>query len=482
MKRIISIAIYIILASQLFAQNVAINNDGSAPNASAMLDIKSTSKGILIPRVNLISDSDEVTVPNPRLSLLIYNSNNALPDGDGYYYWNGNKWTKLATRVNLANLTWNIGGNSNTNANTDFIGTVDNKALVFKTNNILSAKIEPGPNNVFFGQSAGLNMATGNNNSFFGHQAGTSVTFGSDNVFVGHLSGNTTTSGSDNVFIGKASGKGNSIGSRNVFVGKDAGSINTVGNDNTFMGNDAGTETGTGDGNVAIGSGALSANGTGNTNVAIGQSALSNATFASNNIAIGKNALINNTTGNNNIAIGDDAGVLSFVPNLTNTTALGHQAAVVNSNTMAFGNDDVTGWIFGRSNSLVGAALVVGRDNTNGNGAFLTSGGTWTNTSDINRKEDFTEIDPEELLQNIAQLPITRWKYKGTNEYHIGPTAQEFHKLFSLGVDDKTISTVDPAGIALAAIKEQQKIITQQEKQIQQLEKRIEALEIILSR
>jgi hypothetical protein len=43
MKRIIPIVIYIILASQLCAQNVAINNDGSAPNASAMLDIKSTS-------------------------------------------------------------------------------------------------------------------------------------------------------------------------------------------------------------------------------------------------------------------------------------------------------------------------------------------------------------------------------------------------------------------------------------------------------
>ena len=482
MKRILSFIIFIVLVSQLCAQNVAINNDGSAPNGSAILDIKSSSKGVLIPRINLLTDSDIVTVPNPRLSLLVYNSNNALPDGDGYYYWNGNKWTKLATRINLANLTWNVGGNSNTNANTDFIGTLDSRPLVFKTNNILSGKIEPGPNNVFFGQSAGLNISTGTNNSFFGHEAGTAVMIGSDNVFVGHLAGNSNGWGNANVFVGQEAGKTNATGNRNTFVGEDAGIDNLVGDENTFLGNGAGRGNAAGSNNVAVGVNALSSNITGGGNVAIGRSALSKTAGASDNIAIGRNALIENVTGSNNIAIGDDTGPLSFVPDLHNTTSLGHEANCITSNTMAFGNDDVVGWVFGRTAASVGVALIVGTDGTNGNGAFLTSGGTWTNTSDINRKDDFSEINPEELLHNIAQLPITRWKYKGTNEYHIGPTAQEFHKLFDLGVDDKTISTVDPSGIALAAIKEQQKIITRQEKQIKQLEKRIEALEIILSR
>jgi hypothetical protein len=482
MKRTLSIAIYIILASQLCAQNVAINNDGSAPNASAMLDIKSTSKGILIPRVNLLSDSDDVTVPNPRLSLLVYNSNNVLPDGDGYYYWNGTKWTKLATRINLANLTWNVGGNNNTNANTDFIGTIDNRALVFKTNNILSGKIDPGPNNVFFGQSAGLNTTTGTNNSVFGHEAALGLAAGSNNVMVGHLAGFGNTFGNANVFVGEEAGKMNNIGDRNTFVGEDAGIMNVAGDDNTFLGNGAGRNNGGGLDNVAVGSNALAAEVSGAGNVAIGNNALSKITNASNNIAIGKNALIENITGDNNIAIGDNTGPLSFVPDLHNTTSLGHGAICITSNTMAFGNSDVKAWVFGHTAASVGIALIVGDNGTNGNGAFLTNGGTWTNTSDINRKEDFSEINPNELFQNIAQLSITKWKYKGTDEYHIGPTAQDFHKIFNVGVDDKTISTVDPAGIALAAIKEQQKIITQQEKQIQQLEKRIEALEIILSR
>ena len=37
---------------------------------------------------------------------------------------------------------------------------------------------------------------------------------------------------------------------------------------------------------------------------------------------------------------------------------------------------------------------------------------------------------------------------------HIGPMAQDFYRLFEVGYDDKTISTIDPAGIALAAIQE----------------------------
>jgi hypothetical protein len=47
-----------------------------------------------------------------------------------------------------------------------------------------------------------------------------------------------------------------------------------------------------------------------------------------------------------------------------------------------------------------------------------------------------------------------RWNYKSESDdvQHIGPTAQDFHALFGVGTDDKSISTIDPAGIALAAI------------------------------
>jgi hypothetical protein len=88
------------------------------------------------------------------------------------------------------------------------------------------------------------------------------------------------------------------------------------------------------------------------------------------------------------------------------------------------------------------------------------------------------------------QLPITRWKYKGSDEYHIGPTAQEFYRIFKLGTDDVSISTIDPAGIALRAIQELNEQLQQKEAiiqalqaevdQLKRLEERVDALEAAL--
>jgi hypothetical protein len=88
-------------------------------------------------------------------------------------------------------------------------------------------------------------------------------------------------------------------------------------------------------------------------------------------------------------------------------------------------------------------------------GAYLTSGGTWQSVSDENAKENFEEVDLEELLERIAALRVTQWNYKveDPNVKHIGPTSQDFHRQFGVGIDEKTISSIDAAGVALAAIK-----------------------------
>ena len=109
-----------------------------------MLDIKNANKGVLLPRVSLLDETDVTTIPSPIVSLLIFNNNAALPDGKGVYFWNGSKWSKLATVTNFTNSFWNISGNSSINPNTDFIGTIDNTPIVFRTNDILSGKIDHG--------------------------------------------------------------------------------------------------------------------------------------------------------------------------------------------------------------------------------------------------------------------------------------------------------------------------------------------------
>jgi hypothetical protein len=78
--------------------SVGINNNN--PNPAAMLDIVSSDKGIMIPRVALTSRLVAAPVVNPTNSLLIYNTANAgsanTVVSPGYYYWDTNRWRKLA--------------------------------------------------------------------------------------------------------------------------------------------------------------------------------------------------------------------------------------------------------------------------------------------------------------------------------------------------------------------------------------------------
>jgi len=83
-------------------------------------------------------------------------------------------------------------------------------------------------------------------------------------------------------------------------------------------------------------------------------------------------------------------------------------------------------------------------------------GHTWNNGSDKNLKENFQEADGALVLEKISELPVKTWNYKSDKRSvrHMGPMAQDFYARFGLGNDTVSISTIDPAGISLAAIKE----------------------------
>ncbi len=97
-KAIFATAMMLFFAGSIFAQygSVGINNDGTSPNASAMLDVSATNKGLLIPNVELRSINDIETIQNPALSLLVYNTAIGTGVTPGYYYWNGAGWAALA--------------------------------------------------------------------------------------------------------------------------------------------------------------------------------------------------------------------------------------------------------------------------------------------------------------------------------------------------------------------------------------------------
>ena len=86
-KLFILLAIFTTLASM--AQSLGINADGSAANASAMLDVSSTNKGFLPPRM---TSAQRLDIASPATGLMVY-QNDA---NTGNYIYNGSSWVLLS--------------------------------------------------------------------------------------------------------------------------------------------------------------------------------------------------------------------------------------------------------------------------------------------------------------------------------------------------------------------------------------------------
>lgn len=92
-------------------------------------------------------------------------------------------------------------------------------------------------------------------------------------------------------------------------------------------------------------------------------------------------------------------------------------------------------------------------------------------TSDRAAKERHKPVDTLAVLARVAQLPITEWQYKTQGDArHMGPMAQDFRDAFSLGRDDKHITTVDADGVALAAIQGLNQLVQEQRRAIAALQ------------
>ncbi len=114
-------------------------------------------------------------------------------------------------------------------------------------------------------------------------------------------------------------------------------------------------------------------------------------------------------------------------------------------------------------------------------GGNLTTAGTVNGTSDRSAKENFTSVDPTEILARVAALPISEWSYKADGETrHIGPMAQDFYAAFNVGADDKHITMVDADGVALAAIQGLNQKLEHKDAEIAELKARLEKLERLL--
>jgi hypothetical protein len=105
-------------------------------------------------------------------------------------------------------------------------------------------------------------------------------------------------------------------------------------------------------------------------------------------------------------------------------------------------------------------------------GPSLTNGSPdWASNSDSNLKTAVTAVDHRAVLAKLASLPVTEWQLKDARDRRfIGPMAQDFRAAFGLGLDEKTIGTLDADGVLFSAIKGLIEEIKLRDEKIAQLE------------
>ena len=261
MKHVYPVIAFIILMlpSMIKAQTNTFPSTGSAgigtvtPHASSALEINSITQGLLISRMTL---AQRDAIVSPATGLMIYQTNST----PGFYYYNGTAWTAVTAK----SKGWSLTGNAGTTPATNFIGTTDAAALLFKVNNSKAGYID---------------YDAAKANTGFGYQT---------------LYSNT--SGFNNTANGYKSLYSNTTGFNNIANGYKALYFNTSGGNNTANGFEALYSNTSGRNNIADGVYALYYNTAGYSNVAIGASALFKNTTIGNLVAIGDSALFNNGT------------------------------------------------------------------------------------------------------------------------------------------------------------------------------------------
>jgi hypothetical protein len=351
----------------------------TSPNASAVLDLTSVQKGLLVPRM---SKELRDAIPSPAEGLLVY-CTNCLPAS--LYQFKGTAWTRISGLI-LEDADGDTKIMVEKNPDEDKI-RFDMGGTEYFVMNGPRLEIKNSGQSVFIGESAGANDDLSNNaNTAIGFSALSSNTIGLNNTALGSEALLSNTNGAQNTAEGKGALRSNTIGIDNTANGQNALFSNINGNQNTATGKEAlfsntgsfNTATGcqalhnntTGQSNTALGMEALFFNTTGNNNTANGASALFANSVGIDNTAIGSSSLLTNTAGNENTAI----GVKSLFSNTTGSqnTATGFSALIGNTTgnrNVATGRKSLFSNTTGNDNAALGYAALFSNTTASNNTA-----------------------------------------------------------------------------------------------------------------
>jgi hypothetical protein len=226
MKKRILLAALFLSGGIAFAQKDNVGIGTTSPDKSAALEVNSTNKGLLMPRMSL---QQRNAIQSPAKGLVVYQTDLLA----GFYYFNGTEWKGLSnTEKSVAGTDgdWTLSGN--TLNGTEFIGSTNDVPIQFRVNNIWAGYVTSGTKgNVGLGAYALFGNPSGGDNMGIGFVAGRNITTGEHNAAIGGYSLYTNTAGNYNVGIGAGALYG-VTGSNNVGIGD-----NTLGTGGAISGN-----------------------------------------------------------------------------------------------------------------------------------------------------------------------------------------------------------------------------------------------------
>ena len=163
----------------------------SSPAASSILDVTSTEKGFLPPR---LTAAQRTAILTPAAGLIVYQTDGT----SGLYIYSGSAWIPQAS--------WYTNAGSPTSSFTL----------------VTPAGLTSGANaNYGIGANALNALTSGDYNVALGYDAAKSVSIGSDNTAIG-ASALSATTGSGNTAFGRLAGAGNVSGTNNTFLGQSS--------------------------------------------------------------------------------------------------------------------------------------------------------------------------------------------------------------------------------------------------------------------
>ncbi len=189
MKTIILTTVVILLSLGIFAQ-VGINNDNTNPDPSAMLDVKSTDKGVLVPRMSTVQRS---AVASPAEGLLVFDSTTY-----SFWFYSNSNWVELIDAAHNNKLT-----DADEDTRIELEKTADEDTIRFIAGGteiaVMDNKtfhLQASGGSVFIGKEAGkMDDGTNNSNTATGYKTLSNNTAGFCFTAFGYQSSSTNSTG-----------------------------------------------------------------------------------------------------------------------------------------------------------------------------------------------------------------------------------------------------------------------------------------------